>query len=258
MSAPGDELWFSERGSGPPLLLVHGLMVTGGMFAQVADRFAMRHRVILPDLRGHGGSRRLPPPYTVAQLATDLARLLDRLGIDSTAILGYSQGGAVAQQFALDFPDRCRRLVLACTYAHNMSSLRERFEGHLVPYLVRLLGMQRFAELIFALGLKHAPAVSRGWLVELMASQDPALMLTAWKEAMAFDSRPRLAEIGCPTLIIAAADDEAVPFHHAKMLEQGIPRSRLVVVESGGHALIWTRPDVFVQLVDEFLDAATD
>ena len=258
MAEPGDELWFTERGSGPPLLLVHGLMVTGEMFAQVADRFAARHRVIMPDLRGHGRSRALPPPYTVAQLAADLAKLLDRLGIQSTTMLGYSQGGAVAQQFALDFPDRCRRLVLACTYAYNMSSLRERFEGRLVPFLLRLLGMQRFAELIFALGLKHAPQGSREWLVDLMANQDRALMLTAWKEAMAFDSRSRLAQIGCPTLIIAAAEDEAVPFHHARMLYAGIPGSRLVVVENGGHALIWTRPDAFVPLVQEFLDSATD
>jgi 3-oxoadipate enol-lactonase len=57
-------LYFTERGSGPPLLLIHGLMVTGEMFAPVIDQFAANHRVIVPDLRGHGQSRALPPPYT--------------------------------------------------------------------------------------------------------------------------------------------------------------------------------------------------
>ena len=120
---PGsDLLHFTERGSGPPLLLVHGLMVTGEMFDPVIEHFATRHRVIVPDLRGHGRSRGLPPPYTAAQLASDLARLLDHLGIDSTAVLGYSQGGAIAQQLVFDHPEHCDRLVLACTYAFNMAS----------------------------------------------------------------------------------------------------------------------------------------
>ena len=246
-------LYFIERGSGPTLLLVHGLMVTGAMFAHVADRFAERHRAVVPDLRGHGHSRTLPPPYSVTQLASDLARLLDRLSIESTAVLGYSHGGAVAQQFALDYPERCSRLVLACTYAYNMSSFRERLEGHLVPYLVRLLGMRRFAELVFSQGLKHAPDVPRDWLVALTENQDKALMLTAWKEAMTFDSRPRLAEITCPTLIIAAANDEAVPAHHARMLHRGIRGSQLVVVENARHALIWTNPDALVLHTERFL-----
>ena len=108
-------LYFTERGSGPPLLLVHGLMITGEMFDPVIEHFATRHRVIVPDLRGHGRSRALPPPYSARQLAADLARLLDDLAIGSTAVLGYSQGGAIAQQLALDHPARCERLVLACT-----------------------------------------------------------------------------------------------------------------------------------------------
>src|SRR5689334_2625916 len=134
-------LYFSERGSGPPLLLVHGLMVSGEMFEPVIEHFAARQRVIVPDLRGHGRSRGLPAPYHATQLASDLARLLDHLGIDSTAVLGYSQGGAIAQQLVLDHPKRCDRLVLACTYAYNMATFREKLEGHLAPLLIRLLGM---------------------------------------------------------------------------------------------------------------------
>src|SRR5450432_4464834 len=145
--------YFTERGSGPPLLLVHGLMVTGEMFEPVIERLATRHRVIVPDLRGHGRSRGLPPPYTAAQLASDLSRLLNHLGIDSTAVLGYSQGGAIAQQLVLDDPKRCDRLVLACTYAFNMATLREQLEGRLVPLLVRALGMRRFAKFVIGLGL---------------------------------------------------------------------------------------------------------
>jgi pimeloyl-ACP methyl ester carboxylesterase len=246
-------LFFKERGSGPPLLLVHGLMVTGEMFGPVIERFASRHRVIVPDLRGHGQSRQLPPPYTAAQLAADLAGLLDHLGIAACAVLGYSQGGAIAQQLAIDHPERCDRLVLACTYAFNMASPREKLEGHVVPVLIRVLGMRRFAKLVATAGIKQ----SANWLVPLIASQDRRLMLSAWKETMAFDSRDRLAEIRCPTLVIAGSKDVAVPIHHAKMLHDGVAGSQLVVIDGAGHDFLWSHSEEFVRVTDEFLTSSS-
>jgi pimeloyl-ACP methyl ester carboxylesterase len=250
-----DLLYFTERGSGPPLLLVHGLMITGEMFEPVIEQFATRHRVILPDLRGHGRSRGLPPPYTAAQLASDLSRLLDHLGIESTAVLGYSQGGAIAQQLALDHPERCSRLVLACTYAFNMATFRERLEGHLAPLLLNALGMKRFAKLIASQAFKQLGKDRADSILGLIAGQDRQLMVTAWREAMAFDSRRRMAEIRCPTLVVAAANDDAVPIHHAKMLQDGIAGSRLVLIDGANHALIWTHPDDLVRVTEEFLAA---
>ena len=250
--ASSELLYFTERGSGPPLLLVHGLMVTGEMFEPVIEHFATRHRVIVPDLRGHGRSRGLPPPYTAAQLASDLARLLDHLGIDSTAVLGYSQGGAIAQQLVIDHPRRCDRLVLACTYAFNMATTREWLEGHLAPVLIRVLGMRRFASLI-SQATKQLGQERANWLSGLIADQDQKLMLTAWRETMAFDSRRRLAEIKCPTLVIAGSNDVGVPIHHAKMLHDGIPGSQLVMIDGADHALIWTHSDEFLRVTDEFL-----
>jgi 3-oxoadipate enol-lactonase len=252
---PTPLLHYAEHGSGPPLVLVHGVMITGEMFAPVVEALAARHRLIVPDLRGHGRSRHLPPPYTVPQLAADVARLLDHLGIESAAVLGYSQGGAVAQQFALDYPRRCRCLVLACTYAYNMATMRESIEGRVAPWLVRILGMPRFARLVIAQGLRGVEKTRADWVVRLIADQDPALMIAAWRAAMAFDSRRRLGEIACPTLVVAGADDHAVPFHHAQMLHDGIRRSQLVVIDHADHALIWMRPGELARVVDEFLGA---
>jgi pimeloyl-ACP methyl ester carboxylesterase len=248
-------VYFTEHGSGPPLLLVHGLMVTGQMFEPILEQLATRHRVIVPDLRGHGQSRGLPPPYTVAQLAADLARLLDHLGIASTAVLGYSQGGAIAQQLVLDYPLRCDRLVLACTYAFNMATFSEQLEGHLAPLLINVLGMRRLAKLLFSQGLTGLSKERGDWLAGIMANQDRQLMVSAWRETMAFDSRRRLVEIRCPTLVVAAANDQAVPMHHAKMLHDGIPGSQLVIIDGANHALIWTHSDELVRVTDEFLGA---
>jgi pimeloyl-ACP methyl ester carboxylesterase len=253
MASSPQLLYFIERGSGPPLLLVHGLMVTGEMFEPVIGPLATRHRLIVPDLRGHGRSRGLPPPYTATQLAADLARLLDHLGIDSTAVLGYSQGGAAAQQFALDYPGRCNRLVLVCTYAFNMATFRERLEGRLLAPLVRVLGMRRTAQFVVSQAAQQLGQKRADWLAGLMAGQDRRRMVAAWREAMAFDSRSRLAEIACPTLVVAGSNDQAVPSHHAQMLHDGIPDSRLVVIDGADHALIWTHSDELVRVTDEFL-----
>jgi 3-oxoadipate enol-lactonase len=250
-----EPLYFTERGSGPPLLLVHGLMVTGKMFEPVIERLATRYHVIVPDLRGHGRSRGLPPPYTVTQLASDLSNLLDHLGIDSIAALGYSHGGAIAQQLVLDHPKRCSHLVLACTYAFNMATFREKLEGHLVPLLIRVLGMRRFAKFVVSKGLTQLGKERADWVVSFIADQDRKLMVSAWRAAMVFDSRGRLAEIKCPALVVAASNDEAVPLHHAKMLHDGITGSQLVIVDGANHAVIWARPDEFVRVVDKFLEA---
>jgi 3-oxoadipate enol-lactonase len=230
-------LYFTERGSGRPLLLVH-------------SRPDSRDR---PDLRGHERSRALPPPYTAAQLAVDLARLLDHLRVDTTAVLGYSQGGAIAQQLALDRPGRCNRLVLACTYAFNMATTREWLEGHLLPPVLHVLGTRGLARRVVSQAAKQLGRQGADWLAGLMADQDRTLMAAAWKQTLAFDSRRRLAQITCPTLVIAAADDRAVPIHHARMLHDHIPGSRLVIIDGADHALIWTHPDDFLRQPTSFL-----
>ena len=80
-------------------------------------------------------------------------------------------------------------------------------------------------------------------------------MVAAWREAMAFDSRHRLAEIRCPTLVVAASKDQGVPLHHARMLHQRVAGSRLVIVQGADHALIWERPDELVRVTEAFLHA---
>lgn len=248
-------LYYTESGSGPPLLLLHGLMVTGQMFEPVIDHFAARHRVIVPDLRGHGRSRDFPLPYTNDQLASDLARLLDHLGVESASVLGYSNGGAVAQQLALDYPERCSRLMLVCTYAYNLATPVEWLEGKLMPPLIFAVGPKRFAD--FGISFVKLPE-GKGRTAflaaaKLMADQDRKKMEWAFRDAMAFDSRSRLAEIQCPTLIVAASNDQALPMYHAKMLHEGIPGSRLVIIEDADHTLIWTNTDRLLRVVDEFL-----
>jgi len=248
-------LFVEQSGAGPPLLLIHGLMVSGAMYQGVLPALATHCRVVVPDLRGHGRSGALRGPYSVEQLARDLAQLLDDQHVDAAHVLGYSQGGAVAQQLARDYPERVRGLILACTYAYNMLSHREQVEGMLAPWMVRILGMRGLARLLFsgAGGGQRLPAETAGWLQGILAANDKARMVAAVEAMKAFDSRPWLREIRSPTLVIAGAEDTAVPLAHARMLTQGIPGAQLRIVDGAGHTLIWTHAAIFVQLVEAFL-----
>jgi pimeloyl-ACP methyl ester carboxylesterase len=259
-SATSSELLHcTERGSGAPLLLVHGLAMSGDMFEPIAEPLAKHRRLIIPDLRGCGKSRNLPPPYSVKQQAADLAALLDNLGVVSTDALGYSQGGPVVQELALDYPAKVRRLILSNTYAYNMATMKEKMEGHIVPLLIRLLGIRLFVKLMISQGLKQIPKEQAVWVANLITrtwgEADPKSIALAWREAMAFDSRARLKEIKCPTLVVASSDDNAVPMHHAKMLHDGIAGSKLVVIEGADHALMWAQPDRWLEGVSVFLDS---
>ena len=248
-----ESLYFNERGSGPPLLLVHGLMATGEMFEPITGQLASHHHLIIPDLRGHGQSRKLPPPYTPTQMASDLARLLDNLSIESAAVLGDSMGGAIAQQFALDYPKRCNRLVLASTYTYNFVTFGDKVVGRLIPFVVRVLGMRRFAKLALTLGTRQLSKERADRLAGIVAGQDLKLMLPALRETVIkFDSRRRLSEIKCPTLIVAGSIDHG-DIRQAKMLNDGITGSKLIIMDNADHALLWGHTDEFMRIVEEFL-----
>ncbi|MEO8803656.1 MAG: alpha/beta hydrolase, partial [Rudaea sp.] len=112
------ELYYECAGSGPPLLLIHGLGSSGDDWAFQLDDFSREHTLILPDLRGSGRSAKPHGPYTIIQFASDLWALLDALSIEHVDIVGFSLGGAVAQEMALIRPTHVRRMVLCNALAN--------------------------------------------------------------------------------------------------------------------------------------------
>src|SRR4051794_34992005 len=99
-------------GSGPPLLLIHGIGDSSATWRTVMPLLARRHLVIAPDLLGHGLSAKPRADYSVAAYANGLRDLLGVLDIDQVTLIGHSLGGGVAMQFAYQFPEKTQRLVL--------------------------------------------------------------------------------------------------------------------------------------------------
>jgi 3-oxoadipate enol-lactonase len=243
-------------GSGPPLVLIHGLTVRGEMYAPIVPALARRYRLVIPDLRGQGASGSLPGPFTPEQLTTDLAGLLRHLGLRQTAVLGYSQGGPIAMQLLHDHPDLIARLILVCTYAFNMATRRERFEGRLMPWMFRILGPRLIGQMMKGPNMTGGRPLTKEqakWVAGLVAGTPRKTAVRLAQGAMAFDGRSWLTPVSVPTLIITGAEDRAVPPHHGAMLARGIPGGHLVAVAGAGHFLICTHPDELVQIIEDWL-----
>ncbi len=256
MSSSAQPLFFRRFGTGPSLVLLHGLAATGEMFQPIWDSLAARHELLIPDLRGSGQSAHLPGPYTVEQLAADVASLIEEQGLAPADVVGVSQGGAVAQQLAWQYPSRVRRLVLVCTFAYNLASPRERIEAWLTPWLIRLIGPAGLARLVVQSGSFGGAPVAPAQvdlLRRLLAANRKEQMLAAYRAMATFDSRSWLDRIRQPTLIVSGAQDRAVPGRHARELAQGIRGAEIHELPNAGHALIYTHAREFLDLLETWL-----
>ncbi len=253
-----------QLGQGEPLVLLHGLMLSGEMFEPVLGAFARRYRVIVPDLRGRGRSSGLPGPYTAERMAQDLAELLEAYDIPSANVLGYSRGGSVALEFARNYPERIRRLVLVCTYVSHSLTILERLENRLLLWAVRLLGtggaariLARVAALPHPGGKAISPDRARR-LQCILTSGDKESSVRAVRAMSAFDSRGWLGQIDCPTLVLCGSKDMLASRTHCGMLAGGIKGACLHTVEDAGHTLPWTHQERFVELTERWLSASPE
>ncbi len=238
--AIGDgELYYEVTGDGPPLLLVPGLSGVGTFWAQQVPDLARDFRVIVHDHRGTGASTHSRIRYSVEQMADDVLRLMDALGVESAHLVGHSTGGAIGQVIAQDHPARLRSLVLSATWAGQDPYFRRLFESRRETLVA--CGVEAYLR---ASVLMLAPPwwvrANDAVLVEqhrrTAAASPPIEVLTSRIDAIVrFDRRARLGEIRTPTLVIVAADDMITPRFYSDELAERIAGAKLVVLEAGGH-----------------------
>jgi pimeloyl-ACP methyl ester carboxylesterase len=245
-------LYYRLTGRGTPLLLLHGLMASGAMFDPLVELLRDDFRLLIPDLRGHGQSGRVGGPYDVAALAGDLDAVIADAGFARANVLGYSHGGAVAQELARARPQAVAKLFLVCTYACNVATLREYFEGVAMVSLLSVTSPRTVAGLMLRLGRSSMPGMTAEKITrmtEIIGANDHQKMRAAAKGLLTFDSRPWLKDISVPTLVIAGAEDKGVPARHFKALMFGIPGALGTVVQGAGHTLLWTHTQKLADLV---------
>lgn len=254
--ADGARLHYECSGRGPPLVAIHGLGSSGDDWAFQREAFAARHRLVLPDLRGSGRSDKPPGPYSIAGFAADLWQLLDGLDLRSADLVGFSLGGAVALEMALQRPAGVRRLVTCNTLAnYRTDTARKWLEAQLQVTLVRTLGLRRTARIVarrmFPLD-DQAPKRRR--VVDVVGANDKRAYLDTLRALIGWSALERLPALRAETLVIAAEHDYT-PLADKRAELQRYPSAQLLVVPGSRHGTPFDAIDAFNAAVLAFLAA---
>ncbi len=254
-------LVYEVRGSGEPLLMIHGLGYDRFGWGPLPDLLAESFRVVLMDNRGVGESDAPEGPYNVQQLADDAIAVLDAEGIERTHLFGVSLGGYIAQELALTHPHRFDRLVLCSTAPGGTRSIPMPARGleafGRFPTLGREEGLRLMVENslgdravrerpelvdeVFAYRLSNAPTLA-GWQAQAYAGAT-------------FDAFDRIPDIALPTLILQGTGDNVVDPRNADLLSERIPGARVELFPDCGHLLVWEEGPAIAATVKEFLQS---
>jgi 3-oxoadipate enol-lactonase len=253
-----DTAWF-EIGRGSPLVLIHGLADDHRLWRKAVPDLALRHRVILYDVRGHGQSSVGDADGTLVQLAADLARLMDCIGLEQAAIAGFSLGGTIAMRLAIDYPEKVDVLFPVATSSRVGTAAAQWYTER---------AAMANAELRTTIDRDTVDAyhISPGELEEGLAirrqsTQDPAgyrnaALAMAGLKAGPLD--PELVKIGARTLIVSADLDQHCPPRAGEIIAAGIPDAQMEIISGAGHMLPAEKPQELAELVVGFLrEAAT-
>ena len=243
LEANGAQIHYESRGSGTPMLLIHGYPLSGELFRDNRDALASRYRVVTMDLRGFGrSSAPESDPGSIGTYAADALALMDGLKIDRAIVGGMSMGGPIALEMYRRAPARIRGLVLITTTANPAgvvekalwSGMAQKAQQYgpqsLVPELMKDMLTGRTQRARPAL-VAHLEGIIRGASVRGDVAGARAL-------AERPDSLPTLPTVRVPTLILAGGEDTVYPPVFSQKMQQGIRGSRLVVIPGASHAAI--------------------
>ena len=227
------KLDYERRGTGNPLVLVHGFPLDHTSWRETIPLLEDKFDVILPDLRGFGRSPQAAPPYSISDMADDIAGLLDDLKIDRTAIAGHSMGGYVALAFAGRFPGRVSALGLVSSQAAPDSA--ERKEGrHKTAAEVLEKGVSVVADSMtpkLSADVRVQAFVHEVIMRQNQAGVSGALQAMAGRE----DSMPILSSSGFPLVLIHGDADALIPIERAREIKAAVPSSQFLEIKGAGH-----------------------
>jgi len=243
---------------GDAVLLVHGLGFSRRSWThQVNMLVAAGRRVVVPGLRGFGGSAMPSEPYDMEMLADDLEVVRETLAIEELELVGHSMGGMVAQCYVLCHPARVRTLFLASTTSHNgrratafakvMCELsREGFDA-------AKANPERWPEIestIAAVTPFTGPVMK---LLRKLTEKADAARAMAWDAVSRFSVVDQVQTIGCPTTVMHGQLDANIPFAAGKLLAEAIEGSTWIPVEDGRHNLPLEKTELFNRCLNEHL-----
>ncbi len=265
----GREVAYLSAGSGPVLLLIHGMAGTCEGWREVIEPLARDHTVIAPDLPGHGVSVGGPGDYSLGNLAAGLRDLLLVLGHDRATLVGHSLGGGIAMQFAYQFPEMVERLVLVSSGGLGL-------EVSPVLRAAALPGAELFIAATASAGQRVGSAIGRGLsAIGMRPAADIAEVARGYAslsepghrkaflatlrsvvgtegQRVSATDRFYLAE-EVPVLLVWGARDPIIPVSHGEEAHAALPGSTLEVFEGVGHLPQVEQPGHFIAVLERFL-----
>jgi pimeloyl-ACP methyl ester carboxylesterase len=254
----GFDLFYREGGEGDAVLWIMGLGNDHRGWAYQVPAFRDRYRCITFDNRDCGQSQLADGHYSSADMAEDAVALLDALDIERAHVVGFSMGGAQAQEVAIRHPERVRKLVLCNTYTSRDPRGESIFRGRALQR--EKLSLEEATRQMLPWVYTHEDYRREGFIeatVESILNDPYPQSLDAFRRqieaTLDFDARSRLGEIRAETLLLFGEDDITTPLRFARELQAGIPNARLTLVPGAGHGLPWSHAEEFNRIVGEFL-----
>ncbi len=252
----GTKLYWTAEGSGDPLLLIMGLGYTSDMWHRTVPEMAKHFRTIRFDNRGVGKSDVPPGPYSIAGMAADAAAVLDAAGVSAAHVLGMSMGGMIAQEFALQYPGRTRKLVLGCTACGGPKAVRA--ERVVNDTLMNRATMTQEEAAVAMLAYIYDEGTPRERIEEDLAIRRPVLptpagYLAQLQGVIAWQSYERLGQITSDTLVIHGETDRLIPIGNGQLIADSIPGAKLVRIPNASHIFMTDQPEASNAAILEFL-----
>ena len=267
------ELSYVDRGSGPVVLFIHGILGSQGQWAHLVKVMDDDHRVVVPDLFGHGESAKPLGDYSLSAHAATMRDLLDHLGIERVTLVGHSLGGGIAMQFYYLFPERVERLVLVASGGLGRE-VNLVLRSATLPGAAQVLSVLASAPVLSPIGALGRGASKIGWRpgADVGAIWRGFSSLGDRESRQAFLATTRaVIDLGgqsisahdhlegalpVPTLIVWGSKDRMIPVAHARSVQRALPDCRLELFEGAGHFPHLDDPDRFARVLREFI--ATD
>ena len=255
----GIDIYYELHGQGPPLVMIMGLRRSIEWWYRQIPELSKHYRLLVFDNRGAGRSDKPEMEYSIRLFAQDTAALMDQLSIEQAPVLGYSMGGYIAQELAINYPEKVRSLILAATGAGGESAVKmdperqKEFEDvvGLTPEQV----LEKNKDIYFSPDFieTHPDEVAEFIRVSLRHTQPDAAFLRQYDACQRHDTTDRDAQIKVPVLIMTGDEDPLVPPGNSTILKQLIPQAELVVFPKRRHCLLIETPEEFNQNVIDFL-----
>lgn len=231
------------------MILIHCPALSHVYWRPIMDRLQKQARCIAIDLRGHGHSGPRDRPWTFAEVATDIGRLADHLGVERPFLVGYSNGACIALQAALDRPDRYGGLVVISGFSECTTFfLRAKISAGLAGArtgLSPLIGPNVIGT--NSVGPSHTQA-----MLPDAKNVSPICLQSYLKEGLRFNITARLGEIRIPVLLTYGDKDQQM-LHYCKILQAGLPDAKTLLFPGADHRVPTRQPDLFASALAGFL-----